>query len=990
MFTEKELDEISSSEAFIKDFNWVTESLLLARNGKDSNFDFAAYSRLSRFVESVMVSSIDWRHNQGIDLITKAAEISEFFSIRTELGHERERMKFRASLLYELCYKPSIIKTIISKSDFSTLIYDFFSRNGFFGLLQDKEFNSFSNISNFFEKFLAEDILALAKYEQGIESQKPNLISDIFVKLSGFISIGITTSEMLAFKKIIENRIELATKSNVDKELFGRLKGIKFPTELWTSQVEALNGGLLDGAYDSWGFAAPTGTGKTFLTRLLILKHLINEPNKKILYIVPSKALVYEVSATLQSIFSPLGHKVVAISPQIVNLSNDEEDELEAVSIIVLTPEKADLLVRISSTLFSDTSLLIVDEAHHIESGTRGFLLEMYLLRIKKLLNYKTRIVFLSAVAPNILDVVSWMGQHPKAVTSDSRSTRMKAGVYRYKVVDGKLQGWIDYYDKRSICIVENGVENSNRRGLIQLAEKLFVAGPVLTVAKGKKECEALAEEMKTWLETHSNLRVLTTEEQKEELYLRLDSRLEREMYSAVKLRELIKYRIVYHHAGLPPRVRMAIEDAIRNNLVDYVFATTTLAEGVNFPFSTVIVQSLALREAPEKGRPTRYSPITPRSFWNIAGRAGRPGFDKEGQVILFEKSLEFDKVDDPLESYLNSKLSSIKPVKSSLASSIKEIQKGIDKHEFTLEELDSIEIPKNVPKKVKGVVNLLRVSLSHAKTTNSIKQPSDIITDSFAAKDLTPTEMKLAVQIINRQDYLIENFLNQQNAITIELIAELGLSLETLTSMHEYVSLMPSEHILNLKKTFYGGAVNSNQAKYVIGPVAKRMSELEGGALGGFLSDTILYWIEGIPISSIKTKSDRAWKDKRLEDLIQVLYSRIQYLLPWGLFAFDKIIEQEAKNRGIPYDNDILSLAYLADAGVPNFNALRLVSIDIERVDATRLASLYQKKGGTALGVDILGWLKNEKTNVIETCLRGMDNRRLDTDIFKIISALR
>ncbi len=68
---------------------------------------------------------------------------------------------------------------------------------------------------------------------------------------------------------------------------------------------------------------------------------------------------------------------------------------------------------------------------------------------------------------------------------------------------------------------------------------------------------------------------------------------MERELHAEIPLREYISKGVVYHHAGLPSRVRAAVEQVIAERKVNIVCATTTLAEGVNFPFSTVIVQSL-------------------------------------------------------------------------------------------------------------------------------------------------------------------------------------------------------------------------------------------------------------------------------------------------------------------------------------------------------------------------------------------------------------
>ena len=111
---------------------------------------------------------------------------------------------------------------------------------------------------------------------------------------------------------------------------------------------------------------------------------------------------------------------------------------------------------------------------------------------------------------------------------------------------------------------------------------------------------------------------------------------------------------------------------------------------------------------------------------------------------------------------------------------------------------------------------------------------------------------------------------------------------------------------------------------------------------------------------------------------------------MPWGLFAVDSILEDEAKARKIEYNHEVRSLSYLADSGVPSFDAHRLVNAEFERVDATRLYRYYQKMGGINTGTDILGWLTNEKKEIVQQCLRGIDNRRLDFDLDALIIRIK
>ena len=118
-------------------------------------------------------------------------------------------------------------------------------------------------------------------------------------------------------------------------------------------------------------------------------------------------------------------------------------------------------------------------------------------------------------------------------------------------------------------------------------------------------------------------------------------------------------------------------------------------------------------------------------------------------------------------------------------------------------------------------------------------------------------------------------------------------------------------------------------------------------------------------------------------------MYSRIQYLLPWGLYAFDRFVEEEAERRGITYNNAIRSVAYLVDVGVPGFDALRLTQAEVERVDATRLAARYRELGGFRLGVDVVGWLAGLPEEERDAIVFGRDSRRVDFDLGRVVGRL-
>ena len=93
-----------------------------------------------------------------------------------------------------------------------------------------------------------------------------------------------------------------------------------------------------------------------------------------------------------------------------------------------------------------------------------------------------------------------------------------------------------------------------------------------------------------------------------------------------LKLLDLFNSGIVVHHGRLPRRVRLAVEHAIREGVARIVVATTTLGQGVNLPIRTVVVRGL---------RHGKNEDVSPLTFWNICGRAGRAMLENEGQILF-------------------------------------------------------------------------------------------------------------------------------------------------------------------------------------------------------------------------------------------------------------------------------------------------------------------------------------------------------------------
>jgi superfamily II DNA/RNA helicase len=924
-----------------------------------------------------------------------AGEISELLATKLAENDRgaSSRFRLRAAALYALASMPAMAASVIKTGHTSESIQEFFAGQGRFdSLMAASKSATFTphdgDLAEQVLDLLELDLSNLARYEHGESASNSDGNIRHLSRLAAHLSLGLSSTDLNVLETAIQLHQRTSVRNNVSTELFDVLSRYDFPVALFPAQIEAVQSGLLDQQIRGWGFAAPTGTGKTFLTRLLILDAVREQPDRSVIYLVPSRALVHEITSSLAKFFVGDSITVTAVTPQLIALDHEESERLRTSNVVVLTPEKADLLLRLGETFVQRAVLVIVDEAHHLESGTRGALLELYLLRLRQMVIPEPRIVLLSAVAPNIHELAGWAGENSRATVVTQRATRMRAGTYRLRSSNNKQkQGWVDYTNGTSLPIVTEKIESGVGRQLVQAAHAFSTAGPVLVVAKGKKECEHLAELMTQYQAKRDLLKPLSNSEADSEAFRRLESRLLREMYPDVPMRRLLRNRIAYHHAGLPPRVRIAVEDAIRARLVDFVFATTTLAEGVNFPFSTVIVQALSLREAPEKGQPVRYHAVTPRSFWNIAGRAGRPGVDREGQVILFEPTLGLERIKAVIDPYLDPNLMSLNPVNSALGGAVRQISEGLKADSVRREDLNREVLPASLPRSIHGAINLVRVALVHARTAR-IPSPEEIVTRTLAFRQASPVEQGFLKETFADQQRVLDEFFKDPLAPPPDVVSELGLSIQTLSEFRDYVKLLQDWQVEALKNVMRGGNANLNQAKFTLAPVAKRMAELEGRQLGGIYGEVATLWLSGIPLTQVRQSSGYFATD-RLEDLISVIYSRVQFLLPWGLYAFDRIVEEEAKRRGIIYHNEIRLLAYLTDAGVPTFDAMRLVDLDFERVDATRLASTFQRSK-IKEDVDIVGWLRVQPKESLYAIVRGPDERAIDYDLDGILNRIR
>lgn len=996
MFNREDLEnfELDNKDLFDQIDQYLLENRLGIVNTVISKNEFADLSYFS----SAVLGSIATEENIDLeawkDTCKKAADIEYMLFWENNKCNRKNSCKshlLRAAILYELAGYHSITALMGRMNQFENNLKDFLSRDankgfGKLGASLNDEIILRNADIDVIEKGIEEVLQLLESYMQNFNKEDFELTQksmNVIKQATMLYNFNLNTDEILCLKKLMEIRGKASVSNYVPKQILDKLKCAKMPSELWKSQIAAVNGGLVMERYDSWGLATPTGTGKTALAQILLVLFFHQNPRKKAFYIVPSKALATQVSSDLSAVLEPLGYKIAALGSHLTYNEKALEDPKEA-DLLVFTPEKADLILRIERELLNDVNLVIVDEAHHIEAGTRGMLLEFYLWRVKQLVPKSCRIIQLSAVAPNINELVGWLSRDKtaKSIKLDWRPGKFRIGTYE----GNNDKGILNFDTIRNIAIEnykfmsnENIYEDDVVR-IGNLAHILSKQGLVLVLAISKSRAEKIAKFIE---ELRSDF--LKQNKQSELTYSMesLDAKLERELYAEVPLRSNISFGVAYHHGGLPSRVRYSVEQVIKEKKVNVVCSTTTLAEGVNFPFSAVIVESLII------GRSCQ---LSPRELWNIAGRAGRFGVDSEGHCILYSPSSYKNKLKNyKLSDYLDIKLDSIPPVKSAFAESLNDLVEALNSGKLIDSDLQQISL-KGIRTKIKGekgekivgMINMYRVGLTHAHASKLIdlnkEIESSIIEDMYALNEITEITKSSINKIETGQRKMLADTLLKNNEL-VDISARIGWTIESQNNLWIWVRNLEDWQITSFGNIVdYSNAANIEKLKYLLYPVAQNMTEFEGNNLGGFTSYIAKNWICGYSLTDIRIKTVN---NKKLYDyarLVDLIYSRIQYLLPWALYGVNDLLEYEARKRNIPFGSGVKDLSILSSEGVPNFDALLLcMKMDIERVDATRLSHVYRIK---RRNIDIINWFKGLKWNQVYTIVRGDDGRRIDPDL--------
>ena len=425
--------------------------------------------------------------------------------------------------------------------------------------------------------------------------------------------------------------------------------------DFFPSQINAIRSGLLE-KEKTFSIRMPTGSGKTALSEILLFYHLKRHPRDAAILLVPYRSLAAELRGTLVRRLGRMGLPARSVYGGTVP-TGDEVQALDETRVIVATPEALSGLLSAEKSFFDRSSLVICDEGHLLDSGSRGVGLELLLARMQAREVGPPKIVFISAIVPNIEEINAWLGGTEETVIySDYRPAL--ADFAALKVAGKNINATValEFYPHQASATfaIESFLSrddfqyrnaqtrrlniyrfNSIKTQAIATARKALPMGAVAVFAankRGEQGVVGLAKELLAQLEKPLPL--------PEPLQFARDGQKHVKLGDAIKYfaleygdswigTQVLEKGAVLHHGDIPQESREVLESLIRYGEVRLIICTNTLAEGVNLPIRTLVLHSVR-RLGP--GRTSEY--LLARDIKNLVGRAGRAGATTKGLVI--------------------------------------------------------------------------------------------------------------------------------------------------------------------------------------------------------------------------------------------------------------------------------------------------------------------------------------------------------------------
>ncbi len=400
---------------------------------------------------------------------------------------------------------------------------------------------------------------------------------------------------------------------------------------------------------------APTGSGKTLIAAAAV--HLALSRGHRAFYTTPIKALSNQKFTEFRQSY---GLDRVGL------LTGDNVINPDA-PVVVMTTEVLRNMIYEESSALDDLGVVVLDEVHYLQDRYRGAVWEEVIIHLPR----RVQLVNLSATIANPEEFSDWIASRRGETTLIVERHRPVPLESLYMVKDRHHEGEIlltpifDRTGRRPNPQVAKLLKKGRGRfrrfatpRRLEVVERMRAEGllPAIYFIFSRAGCDQAAAALAASVG-------FTTEDQRLEIRRIAETRTRHIPSDDLAVLGYdgwvakLERGVAAHHAGMVPAFKETVEELFAVGLVDVVFATETLALGINMPARSVVLESLS------KFTGEHHELLRPGDYTQLTGRAGRRGIDEEGTaVVLHSPYVPFDKVADIAATGAHRLVSSFQP----------------------------------------------------------------------------------------------------------------------------------------------------------------------------------------------------------------------------------------------------------------------------------------------------------------------------------------
>lgn len=608
----------------------------------------------------------------------------------------------------------------------------------------------------------------------------------------------------------------------------------------------------------SLSISAPTSAGKSFILNLDLIRRLGSGKEQNIVYIVPTRALISEVSARIRKTIK--AREIIGAIVRTAPFPTKDSAQIKNI-IYVLTPERLLSLLKPENNTKKITSIFI-DEAHEIQKGNRGIVLQSA-VDLALTLHPSTSVLFASPLVSNPGYFLSLFGRQDEGFFFTETISPVSQNLLLISEVKNqptKINTSLLAANRTidlGITPISFKFRGSKHEQRARLANEITLnSESTIIFANGPGEAETVAEEL-----LEINRDYTASDEVKDFINF-----IRTEVHEEYPLAKTLEHGVAVHYGDMPSIVRSGVEELFKSAEIRFLCCTSTLLQGVNLPAKHIVIEN------PYSGN----NPMSRSDFLNLSGRAGRLLQEFHGNIWCIRPS-EWNE-----ESYTGEKLQEIKSSMSKL----------MDDGGKIIEELISGKIGEEHK-------NLAEAGFSRLYQEVKTLEEEEVLL-KYGTKENSETLAKNLEHVRNISITLPQKILDSHSSLRPDHLQSLYDKLFSAVYTDEFSLINPF-----LK----GGYERMTNAINII-------SEIFGWAENQKFRNSIIYishqWATGTAISTlikdrvnyVKRENESSNTSTIIRALLKLIETQVRFKLVKYFSAFEDIIKHCLIEKGFSEDN--------------------------------------------------------------------------------------